>query len=151
MAGGFSIQYFRHHSVLNANLFFINPNGIVFGPAARNVSGPAYFSTVAQSASCRAALFCHDSRFGLDPLRWLASNIWLPGARAQQSLSCFLLAVPCKAIIRLLDLWAGPIQINGSRIIAQAGSLSVVPPLLERISVPAYGWDPFSGGWERRS
>ena len=49
MAGGFQSNIFGTIQALNANLFFINPAGIVFGPAAHlNVTGSAYFSTATQ-------------------------------------------------------------------------------------------------------
>ena len=47
--GGSPSNIYGTVQALDANLFFLNPSGIVFGPAAHlNVSGSAYFSTAQQ-------------------------------------------------------------------------------------------------------
>ena len=49
MAGGSPSNIYGTIQALNANLYFLNPSGITFGPAAHlNVTFSAYFSTAPQ-------------------------------------------------------------------------------------------------------
>ena len=144
MAGGFQSNIFGTIQVLNANLFFINPNGIVFGPAAHlNVSGAAYFSTAAQVRLAGGGIFSATTP-ALDSTLSVGSPVTFgflgPGPYNPIVLSSGGTLQGNTAI----GLMGGTIQINGTKIIAQRVIVgSTASP--GEISVQPTVGDPFSG------
>ena len=144
MAGGFQSNIFGTIQVLNANLFFINPNGIVFGPAAHlNVAGAAYFSTAAQLRLAGGGVFSATIP-ALDSTLSVGSPVAFG----------FLGPGPYNPIVltsggvlqgnTAIGLVGGTIQINGTKITAQRVVVGSTGSPGEISAQPAVG-DPFSG------
>ena len=106
---------------LNANLFFINPSGIVFGPSAHlNVSGSAYFSTAQQLRLSDGGIFtASTSLLGLDSTL-SASSPAAFGFLGQGPYGSIVLSSSSTVLQTgaVLGLMGGGIQINGSKISA---------------------------------
>jgi filamentous hemagglutinin family protein len=144
MAGGSPSNIYGTIQALNTNLYFLNPAGIVFGPAAHlNVTFSAYFSTAPQLRLAGGGIF----------------SATIPALDATLSVGSpvsfgFLGAGPYNPIVLspgtvlqanvAVGLIGGNIQINGSKITAQriivgstasAGDISAQPTAA----------DPFSG------
>ena len=144
MTGGSPSNINGTIQALNANLYFLNPAGIVFGPSARlNVTFSAYFSTAPQLRLSGGGIF----------------SATIPALDATLSVGSpasfgFLGAGPYNPIILssgtvlqtnvAVGLIGGTIQINGSRITAQriiVGSTASTGD----ISAQPGAADPFSG------
>ena len=136
MAGGSPSNIYGTIQALNANLYFLNPSGITFGPAAHlNVTFSAYFSTAPQLRLAGGGIF----------------SATIPALDATLSVGSpvsfgFLGAGPYNPIVLspgttlqtnvAVGLIGGTIQINGSKITAQriivgstasAGDISAQP------------------------
>ena len=144
MAGGFQSNIYGTIQVLNANLFFINPNGIVFGPAAHlNVSGSAYFSTASQLRLNGGGVFSATIP-ALDTTLSVGSPVSFgflgPGPYNPIVLSSGTV-LQGNSVIGLVG---GTIQINGSKITAQRIIVGSTGSPGDVSAVPSVG-DPFSG------
>lgn len=131
---------------LNANLFFLNPSGIVFGPSAHlNVSGSAYFSTAQQLRLSDSVFTANTALLALDASLSVGNPVAFGflgnGPYGSIVLSSSSTLLQTGAVIGLMG---GPIQINGSKITAQrivvgstnsGGEMSVQPTVQ----------NPFSG------
>ncbi|WHZ22125.1 MAG: Putative hemagglutinin-related protein [Nitrospira sp.] len=131
---------------LNANLFFLNPSGIVFGPSAHlNVSGSAYFSTAQQLRLSDSVFTANTALLALDASLSVGNPVAFGflgnGPYGSIILSSSSTLLQTGAVIGLMG---GPIQINGSKITAQriivgstssGGEMSVQPTVQ----------NPFSG------
>lgn len=123
---------------LNANLFFLNPSGIVFGPSAHlNVSGSAYFSTAQQLRLSDSVFTANTALLALDASLSVGNPVAFGflgnGPYGSIVLSSSSTLLQTGAVIGLMG---GPIQINGSKITAQriivgstnsGGEMSVQP------------------------
>lgn len=123
---------------LNANLFFLNPSGIVFGPSAHlNVSGSAYFSTAQQLRLSDSVFTANTALLALDASLSVGNPVAFGflgnGPYRSIILSSSSTLLQTGAVIGLMG---GPIQINGSKITAQriivgstnsGGEMSVQP------------------------
>jgi filamentous hemagglutinin family protein len=132
---------------LNANLFFINPSGIVFGPSAHlNVSGSAYFSTAQQLRLSDGGIFtANTALLAFDSTLSVGTPVSF-GFLGQGPYGSIVLSSSSTVLQTgaVLGLMGGGIQINGSKISAQrvilgstssAGEMSVQPTVS----------NPFSG------
>ncbi len=133
----------------NANLFFLNPSGIVFGPSAQlNVTFSAYFSTAHQLSLNGGGVF------GATPGLTFLDTTLSVGAPASFGFLGFLGAGPHAPIVLspgtvlqtnvAVGLIGGTIQINGSRISAQRIILGSTASPGEISAQPAVS-NPFSG------
>jgi filamentous hemagglutinin family protein len=123
---------------LNANLFFLNPSGIVFGPSAHlNVSGSAYFSTAQQLRLSDSVFTANPALLALDASLSVGNPVAFGflgnGPYGSIILSSSSTLLQTGAVVGLMG---GPIQINGSKITAQriivgstnsGGEMSVQP------------------------
>ncbi|ULA69745.1 MAG: Hemeaggact domain-containing protein [Nitrospira sp.] len=132
---------------LNANLFFINPSGIVFGPSAHlNVSGSAYFSTAQQLRLSDGGIFTASTTLlGLDSTL-SASSPAAFGFLGQGPYGSIILSSSSTVLQTgaVLGLMGGGIQINGSKISAQRVILGSTSSGGEMSVQPTVG-NPFSG------
>ncbi len=132
---------------LNANLFFLNPAGIVFGPSAHlNVSGSAYFSTAQQLRLSDGGIFTASTTLlGLDSTL-SASSPAAFGFLGQGPYGTIVLSSSSTVLQTgaVLGLMGGGIQINGSKISAQRVMLGSTSSGGEMSTQPAVG-NPFSG------
>ncbi|MDR4479935.1 MAG: filamentous hemagglutinin N-terminal domain-containing protein [Nitrospira sp.] len=132
---------------LNANLFFLNPAGIVFGSAAHlNVSGSAYFSSAQQLRLSDGGIFtANTGLLAFDQTLSVGSPVSF-GFLGQGPYGSIVLNSSSTVLQTgaVLGLMGGGIQINGSKISAQrvilgstssAGEMSVQPTVA----------NPFSG------
>lgn len=106
---------------LNANLFFLNPSGIVFGPSAHlNVSGSAYFSTAQQLRLSDSVFTANPALLALDASLSVGNPVAFGflgnGPYGSIILSSSSTLLQTGAVVGLMG---GPIQINGSKITAQ--------------------------------
>ena len=144
MAGGSPSNIYGTIQALNANLYFLNPAGITFGPAAHlNVTFSAYFSTAPQLRLSGGGIFSATIP-ALDATLSVGSPVSFgflgPGPYNPIVLSPGTTLQTNVAV----GLIGGTIQINGSKITAQriivgstasAGDISAQPTVA----------DPFSG------
>ncbi len=144
MAGGAPSNIYGTIQALNANLYFLNPAGIVFGPAAHlNVTFSAYFSTAPQLRLSGGGIF----------------SATIPALDATLSVGSpvsfgFLGAGPYNPIVLssgtvlqtnvAVGLIGGTIQINGSKITAQRIIVGSTASAGDISAQPAVA-DPFSG------
>ena len=144
MAGGAPSNIYGTIQALNANLYFLNPAGIVFGPAAHlNVTFSAYFSTAPQLRLSGGGIF----------------SATIPALDATLSVGSpvsfgFLGAGPYNPIVLssgtvlqanvAVGLIGGTIQINGSKITAQRIIVGSTASTGDISAQPAVA-DPFSG------
>ncbi|MBX3343815.1 MAG: filamentous hemagglutinin N-terminal domain-containing protein [Nitrospira sp.] len=132
---------------LNANLFFVNPSGIVFGPSAQlNVSGSAYFSTAQQLRLSDGGIFtANTALLAFDSTLSVGSPVSF-GFLGQGPYGSIVLSSPSTVLQTgaVLGLMGGGIQINGSKISAQrviVGSTSSAGEM----STQPFVANPFSG------
>ena len=132
---------------LNANLFFINPSGIVFGPNAQlNVSGSAYFSTAQQLRLSDGGIFtANTGLLAFDSTLSVGSPVSF-GFFGQGPYGSIVLSSPSTVLQTgaVLGLMGGGIQINGSKISAQRVILGSTSSAGE-MSTQAFVGNPFSG------
>ena len=132
---------------LNANLFFLNPSGIIFGPSAHlNVSGSAYFSTAQQLRLSDGGIFTASTTLlGLDSTL-SASSPAAFGFLGQGPYGTIVLSSSSTVLQTgaVLGLMGGGIQINGSKITAQRVMLGSTSSGGE-MSTQAFVGNPFSG------
>lgn len=131
---------------LNANLFFLNPAGIVFGPSAHlNVSGSAYFSTAQQLRLSDGGIFTATPGFLAFDNLTVGSPVAF-GFLGQGPYGSIVLSSPSTVLQTgaVLGLMGGGIQINGSRISAQRVILGSTSSGGEMSTNPFVG-NPFSG------
>lgn len=144
MAGGAPSNIYGTIQALNANLYFLNPAGIVFGPAAHlNVTFSAYFSTAPQLRLSGGGIF----------------SATIPALDATLSVGSpvsfgFLGSGPYNPIVLspgtvlqanvAVGLIGGTIQINGSKITAQRIIVGSTASPGDISAQPAVA-DPFSG------
>lgn len=132
---------------LNANLFFINPSGIVFGPTAQlNVSGSAYFSTAQQVRLGDGGIFtANTSLLAFDSTLSVGQPVSF-GFFGQGPYGSIVLSSPSTVLQTgaVLGLMGGGIQINGSKISAQRVMLGSTSSAGE-MSTQAFVGNPFSG------
>ncbi|MCC6965028.1 MAG: filamentous hemagglutinin N-terminal domain-containing protein [Nitrospira sp.] len=132
---------------LNANLFFLNPSGIVFGPSAHlNVSGSAYFSTAQQLRLSDGGIFTASTTLlGLDSTLSASSPVAF-GFLGQGPYGTIVLSSSSTVLQTgaVLGLMGGGIQINGSKISAQRVMLGSTSSGGE-MSTQAFVGNPFSG------
>ncbi len=132
---------------LNANLFFVNPSGIVFGPSAQlNVSGSAYFSTAQQLRLSDGGIFsANTALLAFDSTLSVGSPVSF-GFLGQGPYGSIVLSAPSTVLQTgaVLGLMGGGIQINGSKISAQRVMLGSTSSAGEMATQPFVG-DPFSG------
>ncbi len=144
MAGGAPSNIYGTIQALNANLFFLNPAGIVFGPAAQlNVTFSAYFSTAPQLRLSGGGVFSATLP-ALDSTLSVGSPVSFG----------FLGAGPYNPIVLspgtvlqanvAVGLIGGAIQINGSKITAQRIIVGSTASPGDISAQPAVA-DPFSG------
>jgi filamentous hemagglutinin family protein len=132
---------------LNANLFFLNPAGIVFGPSAHlNVSGSAYFSTAQQLRLSDGGIFtANTGLLAFDSTLSVGSPVAF-GFLGQGPYGSIVLSSPSTVLQTgaVLGLMGGGIQINGSKISAQRVILGSTSSAGEMGVQPFVG-NPFSG------
>ncbi|MBS0169942.1 MAG: filamentous hemagglutinin N-terminal domain-containing protein [Nitrospira sp.] len=132
---------------LNANLFFINPSGIVFGPTAHlNVSGSAYFSTAQQLRLSDGGIFtANTGLLAFDSTLSVGSPVAF-GFLGQGPYGSIVLSSSSTVLQTgaVLGLMGGGIQINGSKISAQRVILGSTSSAGE-MSTQAFAGNPFSG------
>lgn len=132
---------------LNANLFFVNPSGIVFGPSAQlNVSGSAYFSTAQQLRLSDGGIFsANTALLAFDSTLSVGSPVSF-GFLGQGPYGSIVLSSPSTVLQTgaVLGLMGGGIQINGSKISAQRVMLGSTSSAGEMATQPFVS-DPFSG------
>lgn len=132
---------------LNANLFFINPAGIVFGPTAHlNVSGSAYFSSAQQVRLSDGGIFtANTGLLALDSTLSVGTPIAF-GFLGQGPYGSIVLTSSSTVLQTgaVLGLMGGGIQINGSKITAQRVILGSTSSAGE-MSVQPFVSNPFSG------
>ncbi|MCW5799484.1 MAG: filamentous hemagglutinin N-terminal domain-containing protein [Nitrospira sp.] len=132
---------------LNANLFFLNPAGIVFGPSAHlNVSGSAYFSTAQQLRLSDGGIFtANTGLLAFDQTLSVGSPVAF-GFLGQGPYGTIVLNSSSTVLQTgaVLGLMGGGIQINGSKISAQRVILGSTSSAGEMSTQPAVG-NPFSG------
>ena len=132
---------------LNANLFFINPSGIVFGPSASlNVSGSAYFSTAQQLRLSDGGIFtANTGLLAFDSTLSVGSPVSF-GFFGQGPYGSIVLSSASTVLQTgaVLGLMGGGIQINGSKISAQRVILGSTSSAGE-MSVQPFVGNPFSG------
>lgn len=132
---------------LNANLFFLNPAGIVFGPSAHlNVSGSAYFSTAQQLRLSDGGIFTANTGLLAFDSTLSASSPVTFGFLGQGPYGSIVLTSSSTVLQTgaVLGLMGGGIQINGSKISAQRVILGSTSSAGEMSAQPAVG-NPFSG------
>lgn len=132
---------------LNANLFFLNPAGIVFGPSAHlNVSGSAYFSTAQQLRLSDGGIFTANTSLLAFDSTLSASSPLAFGFLGQGPYGSIVLTSSSTVLQTgaVLGLMGGGIQINGSKISAQRVILGSTSSAGEMSAQPAVG-NPFSG------
>lgn len=132
---------------LNANLFFLNPAGIVFGPSAHlNVSGSAYFSTAQQLRLSDGGIFTANTSLLAFDSTLSASSPVAFGFLGQGPYGSIVLTSSSTVLQTgaVLGLMGGGIQINGSKISAQRVILGSTSSAGEMSAQPAVG-NPFSG------
>lgn len=144
MAGGAPSNIYGTIQALNANLYFLNPAGIVFGPAAHlNVTFSAYFSTAPQLRLSGGGIFSATIP-ALDATLSVGSPVSFgflgPGPYNPIVLSQ---GTTLQANVAV-GLIGGTIQINGSRITAQRIIVGSTASAGDISAQPAVA-DPFSG------
>jgi filamentous hemagglutinin family protein len=132
---------------LNANLFFLNPAGIVFGPSAHlNVSGSAYFSSAQQLRLSDGGIFtANTGLLAFDQTLSVGSPVAF-GFLGQGPYGTIVLSSSSTVLQTgaVLGLMGGGIQINGSKISAQRVILGSTSSAGEMSVQPAVS-NPFSG------
>lgn len=132
---------------LNSNLYFINPAGIVFGPAAHlNVSGSAYFSSAQQLRLGDGGVFtANTGLLALDSTLSVGTPIAF-GFLGQGPYGSIVLTSSSTVLQTgaVLGLMGGGIQINGSKITAQRVILGSTSSAGEMSTQPFVS-NPFSG------
>lgn len=132
---------------LNANLFFLNPAGIVFGPSAHlNVSGSAYFSSAQQLRLSDGGIFtANTALLAFDQTLSVGSPVAF-GFLGQGPYGTIVLSSSSTVLQTgaVLGLMGGGIQINGSKISAQRVILGSTSSAGEMSTQPFVG-NPFSG------
>ncbi|HNA49185.1 MAG TPA: filamentous hemagglutinin N-terminal domain-containing protein, partial [Nitrospira sp.] len=132
---------------LNANLFFLNPSGIIFGPSAHlNVSGSAYFSTAQQLRLSDGGIFTASTSLLAFDSTLSASSPVAFGFLGQGPYGSIVLTSSSTVLQTgaVLGLMGGGIQINGSKISAQRVMLGSTSSAGEMSTQPFVG-NPFSG------
>ena len=132
---------------LNANLFFLNPAGIVFGSSAHlNVSGSAYFSTAQQLRLSDGGIFTASTGLLAFDSTLSASSPVAFGFLGQGPYGSIVLSSSSTVLQTgaVLGLMGGGIQINGSKISAQRVMLGSTSSAGE-MSTQAFVGNPFSG------
>jgi len=132
---------------LNANLFFLNPAGIVFGPSAHlNVSGSVYFSTAQQLRLSDGGVFtANPGLLAFDSTLSVGTPVAF-GFLGQGPYGS-IVATSSSTLLQtgaVLGLMGGGIQINGSKITAQRVILGSTSSAGE-MSVQPFVSNPFSG------
>ncbi|MCI1280621.1 MAG: filamentous hemagglutinin N-terminal domain-containing protein [Nitrospira sp.] len=144
MAGGAPSNINGTIQALNANLYFLNPAGIVFGPSARlNVTFSAYFSTAPQLRLNGGGIFSAtipalDATLSVgspESFGFLGSGPYNPIVLSSGTVLQTNVAV---------GLIGGTIQINGSKITAQRIIVGSTASAGDISAQPAVA-DPFSG------
>lgn len=145
--GGSPSNIYGTVQALNANLFFLNPSGIVFGPAAHlNVSGSAYFSTAQQLRLGDNGVFtANPNLLALDAT--LSSSAPAAFGFLGQGPYGSIILTSSSTLLQanaVVGLVGGPIQINGSKITAQRIIVGSTGSPGEISAQPTVG-NPFSG------
>ena len=145
--GGSPSNIYGTIQALNANLFFLNPSGIVFGPAAHlNVSGSAYFSTAQQLRLGDNGVFtANRNLLALDTT--LSSSAPAAFGFLGQGPYGSIILTSSSTLLQanaVVGLVGGPIQINGSKITAQRIIVGSTGSQGEISAQPTVG-NPFSG------
>lgn len=145
--GGSPSNIYGTVQALNANLFFLNPSGIVFGPAAHlNVSGSAYFSTAQQLRLGDNGVFtANRNLLALDTT--LSSSAPAAFGFLGQGPYGSIILTSSSTLLQanaVVGLVGGPIQINGSKITAQRIIVGSTSSPGEISAQPVVG-NPFAG------
>ncbi|OUL34563.1 filamentous hemagglutinin N-terminal domain-containing protein [Nostoc sp. 106C] len=112
------------HTIGNANLFLINPNGIIFGPNAKLDIGGSFLATTANSLK-----FADGNEFNASPdstTPLLSVNVPIGLQYGSNSAAIQLqganLAVPTNQTLALIG---GEVTLNGGQLIADSGRIEL--------------------------
>ncbi|BAY12571.1 two-partner secretion domain-containing protein [Calothrix sp. NIES-2098] len=112
------------HTIGNANLFLINPNGIIFGPNAKLDIGGSFLASTANSLKFADGKEFNTSPDQTPPLLNINVPIGLQysGNSATIKLEKANLAVPTNQTLALIG---GEVTMNGGKLIADSGRIEI--------------------------